>query len=92
MDGHRVEVLDLNAERRQPIKEDPASFSRWVERRLEEYLGSARPDVIGIGGIITQYSRIRQITRTCKRAYPDVPIILGGGIASCLPASSSRAN
>lgn len=85
MDGHRVEVLDLNAERRQPIKEDPASFSRWVERRLEEYLGSARPDVIGIGGIITQYSRIRQITRTCKRVYPDVPIILGGGIASCLP-------
>ena len=44
-----------------------------------------KPDVIGIGGIITQYSRIKQIVGICKRVYPDVPIILGGGIASSMP-------
>ena len=85
LDGHTVDVLDLNAERGAPVKEDSASYSRRVETRLEEHLGSTSPDVIGIGGIITQYGRIREIVATCKRVLPDVPIVLGGGIASCMP-------
>ncbi|HLF18625.1 MAG TPA: radical SAM protein [Candidatus Omnitrophota bacterium] len=85
MDGHRVEALDLNALRKEPIKMSPAEFDRWVENHIVACLSKARPDVIGIGGIITQYGRIRQITRLCKKYAPNIPIILGGGIASCLP-------
>jgi radical SAM superfamily enzyme YgiQ (UPF0313 family) len=85
MDGHHLDVLDLNALRREPVKGDPDTFSSWVERAVTLKLEKEKPDVIGIGGIITQYSRIRQITETCKRVYPDVPVVLGGGIASCLP-------
>ncbi len=85
MDGHRVDVLDLNAERREPIKGDPAAFDRWVIRMIEDQLGKSRPDVIGIGGIITQYGRIKRIAEICKGIYRDVPIVLGGGIASSMP-------
>lgn len=84
MDGHKLDVLDLNAERRTPVA-DMESFDTWVERRVEEKLGKARPDVIGVGGIITQYKRIKEIATICKRVHPDVPIVLGGGIASSMP-------
>lgn len=85
MDGHRVDILDLNAERRQPVKDQEEKFSKWVETKVVEKLEKEKPSVIGIGGIITQYSRIKQIVGICKRVYPDVPIVLGGGIASSMP-------
>ena len=85
MDGHAVDVLDLNAERREPVKSSPEVFVRWVEARIVEKLERDRPDVIGLGGIITQYSWIRRIATLCKRVHPDVPIVLGGGIASSMP-------
>jgi radical SAM superfamily enzyme YgiQ (UPF0313 family) len=85
MDGHAIDVLDLNAERRAPITEPFEQYARRVEARVEEKLGAARPDVIGLGGIITQYAWIRRIAAVCKRVHPDVPIVLGGGIASSMP-------
>src|SRR3989441_1818636 len=85
MDGHTVDVLDLNAERREPIKGPLATFVTWVEARVVEKLGRDRPDVIGLGGIITQYSWIKRLAELCKRGHPDVPIVLGGGIASSMP-------
>ena len=85
MDGHHLDVLDLNALRRQPVKDAPEKFTKWVEAQVIEKLAKGKPDVIGIGGIITQYGRIKQITSICKKVYPDVPIVLGGGIASSLP-------
>jgi radical SAM superfamily enzyme YgiQ (UPF0313 family) len=85
MDGHTIDVLDLNAERKQPVKSSPEAFIQWVESRVTETLERQRPDVIGLGGIITQYSWIRRIARLCRSVHPDVPIVLGGGIASSMP-------
>lgn len=85
MDGHALRVLDLNAERRRPVHDPPDVFSRWVESRVVAALTAERPDVIGLGGIITQYGRIKEIATLCRRVHPDVPIVLGGGIASCMP-------
>ena len=47
MDGHKLDVLDLNAERRVPVTEDYDNFDKWVEHEVEERLGKSRPDVIG---------------------------------------------
>jgi radical SAM superfamily enzyme YgiQ (UPF0313 family) len=85
MDGHHVSVIDLNAERRVPVTDAPDVFSKWVGTTLLERLSRERPDVIGIGGIITQYARIRQIANLCRQACPDATIVLGGGIASSMP-------
>jgi len=85
MDGHTVEVLDLNAERREPVKGPMEAFVKWAEARVISALAASRPDVIGLGGIITQYGWIKRIATLCKRVHPDVPIVLGGGIASSMP-------
>lgn len=85
MDGHQVDVLDLNAARKQPWKESNDMLSVWIKQNIMKKLEQKKPDVIGIGGIITQYRRIKEITSICKECYPDVPIVLGGGIASCMP-------
>lgn len=85
MDGHDVDVLDLNAERRGPVTSSAKEFSAWVEARILARLTASMPDVIGIGGIITQYGRIKTIAQLCKRIAPHVPIVLGGGIASSMP-------
>jgi radical SAM superfamily enzyme YgiQ (UPF0313 family) len=85
MDGHHVEVLDLNAERREPVQDSPEVFAKWIHDRVVATLERRRPDVIGLGGIITQYQRLKQIARTCKEVWPDVPVVLGGGIASSMP-------
>lgn len=85
MDGHTIDVLDLNAERKAPVKDAPAVFVKRVEERIVEKLNEAKPNVIAVGGIITQYAWMKRITTLCKAVYPDVPIVLGGGIASCAP-------
>ena len=85
MDGHTVQVLDLNADRRQPMKVPSEEIARWVEQKVTERLSDFKPDVIGLGGIVTQYSHIRRISRLCRKIYPDVFQVLGGGIASSLP-------
>ena len=84
VDGHRVDVLDLNAERKEPVY-DLSIFNSWVKTRIREKLNESKPDIIGIGGIVTQYTHIKELTTLCKDINPDIPIILGGGIASCMP-------
>ena len=85
MDGHDVRVLDLNAERREPVKDAEPQFAAWIEQRVGEAVERHQPDVIGIGGIITQYGRIRAIARVCRQACPRARIVLGGGVASSMP-------
>ncbi|MBI4628714.1 MAG: B12-binding domain-containing radical SAM protein [Candidatus Rokubacteria bacterium] len=85
MDGHTVDVLDLNAERLEPIKGSPEAFVTWAQARVTEKLERDKPDVIGLGGIITQYAWIKRLAALCKQVHPDVPIVLGGGIASSMP-------
>lgn len=85
MDGHRLHVLDLNAERRLPVKSAGVEFEKWIVRRVQEEIARVQPDVIGLGGIITQYGRLRRIAQACREVLPKVPILLGGGIASSMP-------
>ena len=84
MDGHDLRVLDLNAERGHPVEFDE-QFLRWVDRRVEWALDHHEPHVVGVSGIISQYSAIRRIARLVRMLRPEATIILGGGIASCLP-------
>ena len=84
MDGHDVRVLDVNAERGRPVEAD-ARFLAWVDRQIAWALAAHEPDVVGLGGIITQYALLRRIARLVRAGRPQAKIVLGGGIASCLP-------
>ena len=84
MDGHTIEVLDLNQDRRGPV-DDMIAFEEWVNQKLADKIKDIAPDVIGIGGIITQYSRIQKILNLCQKLSPSSIRILGGGVGSCMP-------
>ena len=84
MDGHSVSVLDLNAERRVPVDSADA-IVELIEKRVPEMIRELTPDLIGFGGIITQYALIKHTIRLCKSLSPKTPVVLGGGIGSSMP-------
>lgn len=65
--GHEVRVVDAAALR----EPNPAIVSR-----VQDFA----PDLIGIGGIITAYSYIINLSRDLKKAMPKIPIVLGGQV------------
>ena len=51
MDGHTIDVLDLNAERKQPVKSSPEAFVKWVESRVTDTgqpPASAPPEIVSL--------------------------------------------
>jgi anaerobic magnesium-protoporphyrin IX monomethyl ester cyclase len=65
--GHEVRVVDAAALREPNEK---------IVRRVAEF----EPHIIGVGGIITAYAYIIQLTRDLKQAMPRTPITLGGQV------------
>ena len=85
MDGHDVRALDLNAERLRPVTGSLSDFTARVERRIAQALDEHQPQVVGLGGIITQYGWIKRIAALVRQLRPETVLLLGGGIASSIP-------
>ncbi len=66
--GFEVKLIDNAKERN----------IEWVVETCREF----KPDVIGIGGIITAYQHILQMTGELKRAFPDIPLVVGGQVVT----------
>jgi len=66
--GHEVAVIDAAA-----LREPNDS----IIARIRE----TQPELIGIGGIITAYGYIIDLSRDLKLALPNTPVVLGGQIA-----------
>jgi radical SAM superfamily enzyme YgiQ (UPF0313 family) len=68
----QVAILDLNANRvpLQTVAEEIA---------LDDY------DIIGIGGLSSQYKDITRIIPICRQIHPDSLILAGGGFATYMP-------
>lgn len=71
-EGHEVVFLDLNA-------------NRWSREEVLDRISKLDFDLVGIGGLITQYSYLKWITLESKKKYPDIPIIAGGFVATPIP-------
>lgn len=71
--GYDVEILDIDANR-YPKEE--------VLRRIE----SSTCDIVGIGSLVTAYRYLSWLIPEIRRLKPNVKIILGGGIATAIPA------
>ena len=70
--GGQVAILDLNAMR------DNYGGKVVPNKVIQEELSLAKWDLIGIGGLTTTYSRIKQLVPLIRRYSPD-SILLGGG-------------
>ncbi|MDP8222098.1 MAG: radical SAM protein [Candidatus Lernaella stagnicola] len=66
--GHHVTVYDQNVFR---------TSNEQVVATLRE---SPPPDVLAVGGLISTYGHLRQLLPLIREAFPDVPLVLGGGV------------
>ncbi len=68
--GHELRMLDFNAGR--VSQDDLARQVRWAQ-------------VVGIGGLITEYENIVGLSRRVKAIKQDTFLVLGGPMASSMP-------
>ena len=72
--GHKVEILDL-------------AVRDWNLQSLEDEIRKySHIKAIGLTGLITEYNNIREISALLKKHFPEKPIILGGALATSMPA------
>ena len=76
-EGHQVALLDLNANR-VPLQ------TAAEEIMIDDY------DIIGIGGLSSQYKDIKQILPICRQIHPDALIVAGGGFVTYMPDKMLR--
>jgi len=71
---YKVNLWDLNLDR--------ISFEQFKERllKLEE-----KPDIIGIGGIVTVFNQLLCMSKICKEVFPKAILVAGGSVASTIP-------
>ena len=73
-EGHNIAFLDLNANR------VPLQVAA-NEIMIDDY------DIIGIGGLSSQYKEIKTILPVCRQIHPDALIVAGGGFVTYMPVS-----
>ena len=77
--GGQVGILDLNALR---VKYDGKQVPSHI---IAKEISSEKWDIIGIGGLTTTYSRIKQLSPLIRKCAPDSLYIGGGGWSSYNP-------
>jgi radical SAM superfamily enzyme YgiQ (UPF0313 family) len=88
--GHDVVIHDINATRA-PL-EDVADWTSESPRRVLEWMRSpeAECDMLGIGGLITQWNYIRWFSEQYKKLHPKTIIVAGGPVVSNAPDLFSK--
>ena len=76
-EGHKIAFLDLNANR------VPLQVAA-EEIMTDDY------DIIGIGGLSSQYKDIKNILPICRQIHPDALIVAGGGFVTYMPDKMLR--
>jgi radical SAM superfamily enzyme YgiQ (UPF0313 family) len=70
--GHQVAFLDLNA-------------LRLSTEAVKEAICEDRFDVVGIGGLSSQYKFIRPLLRLARQYQPQALLVAGGGFLTSMP-------
>ena len=73
-EGHHVDIFDWNGHRY-----SNEEVENYIKRSGGDY------DLIGIGGIITMYKKVKWFSALAKKYHPHVPIIAGGALATSIP-------
>ncbi len=74
--GHTVVGVNPNNDTRF----DSAVY--MLANKLSTAINEHKPDLIGVGGICTDYASVRDTIDFCRKFAPQTPIVMGGGIIS----------
>ena len=72
--GHEVFGLNLNN-----ITGYPSAY-KMVYDKIPRSLREIQPQLVGLGGICTDYQFIRDSIQIIRKSAPNIPIVCGGGI------------
>jgi radical SAM superfamily enzyme YgiQ (UPF0313 family) len=75
--GYKVGVIDVNG-------------LRWDYNQVMDEIQSYHTNVIGIGGMITTYRWVKEISRMIKEKMPEKRIILGGSVGTSIIETALR--
>jgi len=59
----------------------PSAYA-MVKDKMSKVIQDVKPDMVGIGGLCTDYAFIKDTVRIIRDISPDTPIVLGGGIVN----------
>ena len=57
-----------------------ANQREMLDAKLKKALADIRPDLVGMGGICTEYHFLKDAIQIIRKNSPETPIVLGGGI------------
>lgn len=76
--GHTVEALDIPGH-------------RLTDAQVEEMLASLKaPGLVGIGSLISNVPSVQKVISQVRAAWPETPVVLGGGMATSMPEFIAR--
>ncbi len=58
------------------------SAKEMITAEIVSSIESCKPDLIGLGGICTDYAFIKDAIKIIRETYPATPIVLGGNIVT----------
>ena len=73
-EGHDVSIIEVNADR---------YSDNQLLRIIRNY--KPKPDIIGIGGIVSTYKYVKWLTNEIKTIYSGIPVVIGGSVGSSIP-------
>jgi len=76
-EGDNVEIIDMNA-------------GKVSAQRLQRRVSGA--DLVGITGMITEYQQVLRITGLIKEVDREIPVVLGGPLATTFPRELLQAS
>lgn len=85
--GHTPVILDMvaeNPEKTWPYRDTHTCYG-IDDAELVLKIEEIKPDIIGVSGFTAQHTRIVEIVNSVKKAFPLLPVVLGGIHASSLP-------
>lgn len=72
--GHQVYGLNLNNE------QGYRSAHEMIDKKIRYAFDDIKPELIGLGGLCTDFRFIKDALQIVKKHHPDIPVVLGGGI------------
>ena len=78
--GHKVICLNLNRQN------NDKRHSR--ADRIYNFVKAENPDVVAVGGLVTDWKQIKEVCDMAKAAKPDIIAIIGGGAVDYSPSEA----
>lgn len=72
--GHEIFGLNLNNDTKY------RSSYEMVYNRISQSLRESQPELIGLGGLCTDFKFLKDAIQIIRKLAPDIPIVCGGGI------------